>query len=260
MEEQNFLSFMENYTQYKEMLNKKLNGKINKIEYEECFLVDNYWFDNLSFYYKSYNNMKKYKLKYTNKKNSYFPKGNPQFIQSIFETINYINSKKKFTIINNKIMELLNQEKLKNSKLFKIYIGYQKLIIEDPNNYNDALLFSNPLDENIDNRKMDRIKINNIKDKNIIYESCLKNESCHPNIINNNNINLNDNMKSSNFIKLKIAILLFYYEKYIISSKNTYKGNYYFINNNWMNKFKNFIKYNEIYNLLKKMIISIIIK
>ena len=262
MEEQNFVSFTKYYQQYKDKLDKKLNAEVNTIEFEECFLIDNYWFDILLYYYKSYNNMKKYKLKYSNKKNYYFPKENPKYIQSISEIINYINSKKKFTIINNNVIEFLNQEQLKNSKIFKIYIGYKKLIIEDPMNNNNALLLSNPLDENAVNRTVIQIGINS-KDKNNIYESYLKKESYNNSNIKNDNkynnnknilsnsININENINSSKIIRLKISILLFYYEKYLISSKNKDNNNYYLINYNWMNKFKNFIKYKEICNLLK---------
>ena len=120
MDEKLFLLFMKIYFQFKENFEKKLRQQQNIIETEGCYIIDNNWFNILLFYYKSYNNNKKYKLK-SNNKNNYFPNEEPIYIQNIFELNNkYIKTKKKFTIINAKIMEILNKN-LNDKTTFIIY-------------------------------------------------------------------------------------------------------------------------------------------
>jgi hypothetical protein len=145
-------------------------------------------------------------------------------------------------------MCILNYKKFKGQKLFNIYIGYKKIIIEDPENLKNSLLLSNPLDENEFNRTGILIQIN-IEKKEKIYESYLKDEyvaSSRKKFYLDNKIDSNDN------IRLKICIMLFYYEKYISNNFPLKKDEkYYLINHYWMNKFKRFIKYEEIYKILK---------
>ena len=244
-EENNLLLFMNSYNEFKENFQNKLNIIPEKIESEPCYLISNNWIDLVLFYYKSYNNNKIYSSINTNKSNYFFPKENPIFYQNIYDSFNNI---KKLKFINRNTMCILNYKKFKGQKLFNIYIGYKKIIIEDPENLKNSLLLSNPLDENEFNRTGILIQIN-IEKKEKIYESYLKDEyvaSSRKKFYLDNKIDSNDN------IRLKICIMLFYYEKYISNNFPLKKDEkYYLINHYWMNKFKRFIKYEEIYKILK---------
>ena len=142
MDEDNFLLFAQYYLIFKKNLENKLNNQLsNKIESGECYIIYDEWINEILSNYNKYNENKKYK----NKKNvNYFPKNNPTFIN----TINDINDNiQNIAIINPELLGKMEYYQLNNLKIFKYYIGYQKLIIEDQNNNNFLIKISYPLDK-----------------------------------------------------------------------------------------------------------------
>ena len=173
-----------------------------------------------------------------------FPKESPLFIQSIDDSLNYIS---KIAIINKNTMDILNYRDFKNKKLFKIYIGYKKIIIEDPDNLYYSLLVINPLD------KINReglIFKSNFEDRQKYYESYLIEEYNRNNNLKNK-FYLDEKFQSYEYKILKFCIMLYYYEKYLLNEINFNNNEkYYLIKHNFLNKFKRVIKYQDIYNLL----------
>ena len=244
MEEDLLLSFMESYNLFKDNLERDLNNKPKKIESELCYLIFNNWLDLVVFYYNSYINNKKYCSRNNKKLNFCFPKESPLFIQSIDDSLNYIS---KIAIINKNTMDILNYRDFKNKKLFKIYIGYKKIIIEDPDNLYYSLLVINPLD------KINReglIFKSNFEDRQKYYESYLIEEYNRNNNLKNK-FYLDEKFQSYEYKILKFCIMLYYYEKYLLNEINFNNNEkYYLIKHNFLNKFKRVIKYQDIYNLL----------
>ena len=189
-------------------------------------------------------NNKKYCSRNNKKLNFCFPKESPLFIQSIDDSLNYIS---KIAIINKNTMDILNYRDFKNKKLFKIYIGYKKIIIEDPDNLYYSLLVINPLD------KINReglIFKSNFEDRQKYYESYLIEEYNRNNNLKNK-FYLDEKFQSYEYKILKFCIMLYYYEKYLLNEINFNNNEkYYLIKHNFLNKFKRVIKYQDIYNLL----------
>jgi hypothetical protein len=122
-------------------------------------------------------------------------------------------------------MQILFKNSLDDKKLFKYFIGNNKLIIEEPQQNKYALLYLNPLDENISKREGCLIEIG--KDKKGMfkflleqYAKCkLDSDKYFP---DSSFCNSKKKLSPKNELKLKISILLFYYEKYFISQENKF--------------------------------------
>ena len=256
--ELNFINqFIQKYIEFKEYLTKKLNNNFNKLEGETCYLIDNDWMEELLLIYNKYNDYKEYMHSYISKSNI----NNPIFISDISKVNNYIKNHKKFVIIGDKIMQTFNKKILNDKKLFIIYIGFNKMIIEDLQHSDSAFIYSNPLDEDVSKREGFIFQTNG-NNKKGIFEFYLGNE--YKNKINRiirDNYFVDNKFLSSKIklsfideLKLKISIMLFYYEKCFLSPKNEFSlyQKYYLINDKWIDAFKKYIKYKEVSDLLNK--------
>ena len=263
MEIKNIESFIKNYLQFKDYLDKKLKNPPSIIKPEECYLINNDWIDSLLSEYEKFNNGKNNNLFY-NKLNDFSKIKNPIFISNILETYNnFIDCHKKCTIISRKIIEDFFKNLIDEKAIFFYYIGNNKLIIENPKRDDYYIVLSNPLDDNSFKRNGIIVQSNKTNKKeefekylkifNIEFGKIEENKVIYNNKLNNDNIGLKLNSNESSDIILKISILLFYYEKYLVNPDNKFSiyQKYYIINYKWMNEFKKNIKYQEIFKLLK---------
>ena len=164
-------------------------------------------------------------------------------------------------IINDKIIQNFVKKFLNDKTIFTIYFGFNKLIIDDLKQNDSAFIFSNPLDEDASKREGNIIEIKGA-DKNKIFEFYLKDK--YKNKINsiiqgnyhldNKFLNYKRNLSHNDKLKLKISIMLFYYEKSFLSPKTEFSEyqKYYLINDKWIDAFKKYIKYKEISDLLNQ--------
>ena len=244
------IKFVQEYTEFIECLAKKLKNKYVKLEGETCYLIDNNWMEEILINYHKYNDLNVLINSIKNIKN-------PIFILNILEANNFIENHKKFVIIPDKIMQILFKNSLDDKKLFKYFIGNNKLIIEEQQQNKYALLYLNPLNENISKREGFLIEIG--KDKKGMFKFLLEQYAkCKLDSDKYFSGNSLDNWKKKlslkDEIKLKISILLFYYEQYFISPENRFSKcqKYYLINCKWMDAFKEYIKYKEVSNSLNQ--------
>ena len=253
----NFINkFVRKYIEFKDKLTEKLKNNFIKLEGESCYLIDNNWMEELLLIYNR-NNDKEFRNSYISKSNI----NSPIFLSSISIVNNYIENHKKFVIIDDKIMKSFEKRLLNNKKIFTIYIGFNKMIIEDQQQNDSALIFSNPLDEDASKREGILFRING-SNKNEIFKFYLKNEYRNKinriigdnNFLNNKFLNFKRKLRPNDDLKLRISILLFYYEKYFLSPKNEFSEyqKYYLINGKWIDAFKKYIKYKEVSVLLNQ--------
>ena len=243
--------FFNEYAEFKECLMKKLSDNSIELKGETCYLIKNNWMEELLINFNKNNDLKEL----DNTKQNI---NNPNFLD-ILEAENCIESHEKFVIITDKIMQILYKNSLDDKKLFKFYIGNNILIIEDPQQNKYALLYSNPFDEDLSRRKGILLQING-QNKKAMFKSYLKKyygsksdpyQNFPDCLLNNTEKKLNP----IDELKLKISIMLFYYEKYLINPENKFSRyqKYYLINKEWMNAFKEYIKYKEVSDSLEKL-------
>jgi hypothetical protein len=135
------IQFVQEYTEFKECLTKKLKNNSVELRGEICYLIDNNWMEELLINYNKNNDLS---VLYNSKQNI----KNPIFILNILEANKYIENHKQFVIITDKIMQILFKNSLDDKKLYKFYFGYNKLIIEELKQNQYALFYLNPLEEN----------------------------------------------------------------------------------------------------------------
>ena len=246
------IQFVQEYTEFKECLTKKLKNNSVELKGEICYLIDNNWMEELLINYNKNNDLS---VLYNSKQNI----KNPIFILNILEANKYIENHKQFVIITDKIMQILFKNSLDDKKLYKFYIGYKKLIIEELKQNQYALFYLNPLEENKSKREGFLLQIG--KDKKDLFKymleqydkSKLDSDKYFP---DSSFCNSKKKLSPKNELKLKISILLFYYEKYFISQENKFSiyQKYYLINFKWMDAFKEYIKYKEVSDSLNQYI------
>jgi len=243
------------YDDFRYFLKNDLKNQ-NEINQGSCYIIDENWINNLEncidIFYK------------TNNKFS-FPSQNPKIINSFSELIDFIQNNQKFDYINHSLIDYKYRNLKKNE--IKYFIGNNKIII-DFNDYreNKALLIDNPFKKNqIRNNSYVIIKNNNT---NELYIDLLSirynfnneikskyNKICIP---FDKYINKKNNDKNPLRIDLlRIFINIFYYEKVLNKNKmqifnNKENDYFYLIEPEWINKYKEYYHYNELYNLLSK--------
>ena len=194
MEIENIDTFINNYYIFLENLRKKLKNPSLDKKYQECYLIDGNWFDNIL------SDFNKYKKDKKNKSNYHFKIEKKNVIQRILDSFNYNN---KFIIVNNKLFGK-NDKIFNDNNIFYFYIGYNKLIIEEPKIDSYLLQFSNPLDENINKRNSILIQITK-KDKNKILDKYLNKSFFHDKEKNYNFKYIKKNeIEELNKVKLKL--------------------------------------------------------
>ena len=236
--------FFQEYNEFKKCLANKLNNNLVELKGETCYLIENNWMDELLLYCNKFNDLKELDYNKLNIKN-------PNLLD-ILNAERYIEKQKGFVIITDKIIQILLKNSLDDKKLFKFYIGNNILIIEDPQQNNYALLYSNPFDEDLSRRKGNLIQISG-QDKKEFFKLFLMNNSerkSDPNQYFPDYLltNTEKNLSPIDELRLRISIMLFYYEQYLISPENKFSiyQKYYLINYKWMNAFKEYIKYEEV--------------
>ena len=137
----------------------KDKNNIISLENNEMYLIEESWFNELS--YNIENNKKnQYSNKNLNSKNNngikkrILPEDSPYFIDSIEAAINYLLKKNKFKLIIKKLINLLYREiDLTDINIVNYYSGNNNLIIEFINKDEiNALLILNPLEKSYEKK------------------------------------------------------------------------------------------------------------
>ena len=290
------------YSLFKAQLAKNINDTQNLHNFEDCFLIENSFIEELENYLKNNNLLK------SKSKNVFF-KNNLRIINNFEDAIKNINDGIKITLINKKVIELMGFNNLNNYNNVNYYCGNKKLIIEyKMNQKNKAFLIINPLDD-IELKSKTYIIINNqikklyqyllfiandLKKNNYIISlkeyimnityfndqnnlnnnkkiNNNKNKAINQNKVNNNNSkatiknnqenptkkNINQNNSQLEFKRdlLKTFIYIFYYEQSCNEKKDNIFNNhkkYYVINPQWLDNYKEYYNYGNLYNLLRQ--------
>jgi len=213
-------------------------------ESEDCYLIEDYWIDELE---KSINKKK-------NKKNNEdYSKFIPDYITNInkFSTIiNYLQNNKKFELVSKKLLESsYDEDDLKSDICSKYYSGKNKLIIElkdKENNNNNSILLIDPLNKDkIQERAFIISPQKGVIDKSF-YKFLIEKDNFNKSEEIVNDIVIFPFEKYSKILKLLVNIYL--YERslrnkdlsFLMENKNE---NYYLINNGWIFKFKKYYDY-----------------
>ena len=282
-EEKLFYAIKDEYKSFRETLIEKI--KDNKISFQndECYLVpENSELKLLKNFNRIENEIEKNKNGKLEKINyNCSDEVEIHTSNNIHIIINDLKYNKKYRLFSRKLIELLyKKDILKGKKIFHYFAGNNLLIIELEDDFiSNSLLILNPLDI-INNNKNALIvsfqkknkdttslyskiftqKLNIKPDLNI--QLIENNQILKFDILNNDNISkffdlFNITQKEENFndIILKIMIYIYYYEKILISENHqnlfTEDEDYYLINYNWLQKYKNIFDYNKIYNLIE---------
>jgi hypothetical protein len=270
------------FNNFRSVLETKI--KNNNVTYYDnnCYLVDNKWYNELEKNIKDYeNNQLSYSSKIYVKKKIYKPKLSlpqqfPDFINDKNIAIELIKSNDKPKLIGKNIINsIYKKEDLKNY-IVKYVAGFNNLIIMFMGEkFNSGFLLFNPLDKDnniniiisfiIKNKKNEnnaQLYSELLQMKNEINETLLENlrnmnKIAHYEIINNNEEisyeteeNINNNTDED---ILKIFIKIFYYEKDLLLYINEIISKYQkfnLIKPDWIIKFKNHYNYELLYDLL----------
>ena len=268
------------FNNFREILETGIKNNINiSNKVNECYLIDNKWYNELEKNIRDYENIKNK----NNKQKVCLPQQFPVFINDIDKAIELLKSNNEPKLISNNILtSIYNIEKLKNTNTVKYISGFNNLIIMFmQKEHNNGLFIFNPLNKNITKKKFfsfitknnKNIKNNKNKKeekKDQLYSDLLQmKDSPNNNLIdklgNNNKIEnykiYNDNENedishgneeyiiNSNENFLKIFISIFYYEKSLSSNMNeifSKTQKFYLINPVWFIEFKNNYKYEKI--------------
>ena len=264
-----------------------MNGKYNivkkeyttfKQKFENEIISDNISSDECIFVKDSWDLILNNKLNEEKEKNKFYFKKGPEIIDNILPLL---ENNIRLKIENKKIIELIFPGYLKSCNVYKYYAGYNKLIFEyKENSVINSFLVVNSLEilnknHNLcvvafQNKEKDTKLYENILSKKINLSNNLKNNLKFRNviitnfkeIININNVNnLFEQLNNYNFSIifkndiLKIFIYIFYFnknlnkeEKNIIFNENK---EYYLINPEWFNLYKEYYNYKEIEDHLK---------
>ena len=254
--------------------------KNNNVTYydNDCYLVDNKWYNELEKNIKDYeNNQLSYSSKIYVKKKIYKPKLSlpqqfPDFINDMNIAIELIKSNDKPKLIGKNIINsIYKKEDLKNY-IVKYVAGFNNLIIMFMGEkFNSGFLLFNPLDKDnniniiisfiIKNKKNENnaqlyselLQMKNEINKTLLENLRNMNKIAHYEIINNNEeISYETNNNTDEDI-LKIFIKIFYYEKDLLLYINEIISKYQkfnLIKPDWIIKFKNHYNYELLYDLL----------
>ena len=273
MDAQGFIKIMKLYESLKNKLKENINNSFMTLSSGDYYLIEDDFLNELEIKIINYN-----KDKFTKKINlsKLLPDKNPEIIKNFSDLINCLKNNKSIRLISKELIELINNKLILNNNYYVQYFsGNGKIIIEYKNNNKNALLLINPYNRSTLKDNIFIIINNNNQQKSLYEELLSKSNNLFQNQINNKNIiplnkydnkkpinnnNLINNNNNLDFKKdlLKIAILLFYYEKSLsenIENIFSVRQYYYLIEPNWINKYKeyyNFLKFDEMINKFHK--------
>ena len=248
MEEEKFISIMNEYYDFRELFSNNINNPTISLKNEECYLIEGNWIDDLKKGFNIYKNLKK--MKNINKDFNYcdlIPERQPNFINNFSNIIGIIKNNKNFKFISKHLLEIIyNNNDLENHNFIKYYSGKDNLIFEYEND-NKAILFISPLNQ----KGIRYINIILIKDeqKNELFQNILSNANNIPDKYLKNIMPFDIYYKLSNILKL--FIYFYNYEKDLKEKQEQFfnendKDYYYLINPDWLTKFKDKFNYSEI--------------
>ena len=262
MDEQNFINIIKVYDSFKNELKEKINSQIMVLNNYDYYLICEEYLNELEQNIENYN-------KYKNIKTIIF-KQKPKIIENFSELISYLKNNKQIRLIRRDLFELINKSfKLNKSNIVQYFGLKGKIIIEFKSNEKNAILFINPFNKTFLKENIFIIKKNN-NQKNFYQELLSKSDEYFKSLDNNKNIiplekyenkiiNINLIQKENNdFPKdlLKTFIYIFYYEKTLDKLKEKFfneKQKYYFVEPDWLNKYKSFYNYESICNILNNI-------
>ena len=248
MDEEDFKIIIKEYNSFKQKLSEDINSSFT--EYEDCYLIEEYWIEEFEKSIINYNKNKKVKD---------YSEFIPDYITNInsFSTfINCLQNNKKFALVSKKILELsYDEEDLKSDICTKYYSGNNKLIIElkenKDNKINNSLLIIDPLNQNEIQKRAYIISSKKGKIEISFYKSLLEKDDFNSKSEEiENDIVIFPFEKYSNILKFLIHI--YFYERALrIKDLSVFEENknedYYLINNDWMVKFKKYYDYKSLY-------------
>ena len=284
-EEELYNLIKEKYLSFNEKIRNEIQN--NEFSYNKinCFLIDSSWENELA---NSILNEEKYNILLSERKLddsfNFLPKQEPKFINEASVARNHLKNNNNIRLISRDIIKLVYPDyNLSNNNSINCYGGNNRLIIEfeeNESNINNILLIINPIESILQNNNALIISLkvpNNNKEE--FYGELLfmnlnlnLNEDINKNlkggniiidnsqIFNKNNFTLGKNglirYNSQNSIKniLSTFIYIFYFEKSLsLLEENVFNQNqnYYIINIEWLDKFKEYYDYDKIYNILK---------
>ena len=266
MEDQYFIKIMKIYESFKSKLNENINNSLINISSGDYYIIEEYYLNELEQKITNYNKNKSSKnINYSIS----LPDQKPEIINNFSDLINCLKNNRIIRLISKEFMELINNKNnLNNSNYVQYFCGNEKLIIEyKMNNEKKGILFINPFNKTLLKENIFIIIKNN--QQKSLYEELLanSNNNLFQSYINNkyiiplekyDNIKINNNNitnKDIDFKKdlLKIFILIFYYEKYLDQNKEKVineKQKYYFVDPNWLNKYKEYYNYAKFYEMI----------
>ena len=274
MNDYNSYEIIKLFNNFRKLLEASINNNKNNISSNdnECYLVDNKWYNELEKNFRDYENLKNK----TSKQKVCLPQQFPVFINDIDKAIELskLNNDPKL-ISKNLLYFIYKNENLKSASIVKYIYGFNNLIIMFiGKEYNNGLFLFSPFKKNKTKNIIFSFKFKNKKKENYsqLYSDLLKMK----NSLNNNLLDnlkktkkieqykiLNDNeeipygteeyIENSNENIFKIFISIFYYEKSISSNINEILSKtqkFYLINPDWLIEFKNNYNYEKINELL----------
>jgi len=289
MDEETFISLSSEYYVFRKQFVKNLKSSKISIDPKDCYLIEESWLNDIIKSFDKYDNLKKQKrVNHNFNFINWLPENDPEFINDIPSILNCIKNNKKFKLVSKNMMEYIYDKKdLVDENYIKYYSGKNKLIIEykekgkiKENNDNKALFIINPSDLSKVKKRAFIISIKN-RDKLSLYKEILSGdedfdiesmqnnndivffEVILPKQNNSNNIvtnkfneeksNKNNSINSNNRDILKLFIYIYYYEKSLLLDKYNFfdeKQDYYLINPEWLNKYKEYYDYQKLYKSL----------
>ena len=141
MDEEHFIDLMEEYSNFRGNLEIRISNSSISSGEEVCYIIDEFWNDELFNCFNEFNNLKKISL----------PKKTPNFINDIPTLIDWIKNKKKFKLISKDLICFIYKNKLKMNSLVNYYCGNKKLIIDYIDKKEDSLLLVNPIESQSEN-------------------------------------------------------------------------------------------------------------
>ena len=255
MDEEDFNIIVNEFNSFNQNLSN--NIKSSSIESEVCYLIENYWNDELEESINKYNDNK-------NKKDKDYSKYIPDYITNINSfsyIINCLQNDINFGYVSKKLLESsYDEDELSSDICIKYYSGNNKLIVElkddKDNKNNDSILIIDPLNKNGIQKRAYIISSQKV-DKDIsFYEELIKKDKFNSKSedIENGTV-IFPFEKYSNISKFFIHI--YFYERELRKkdltvfeeNKNEY---YYLINYDWIIKFKKYYDYKSLQITKKK--------
>jgi hypothetical protein len=278
---------MNEYDTFIDRLEKRFKKSTFSCKYEDYYLIDEDWYNKLVKCFTDYKDLKKSNEdSKVSKDDIHLPEGDPEFIMDFPKLISHLKNNKNIKLVSKKLIEFIyNKNDLKGANCVYYYAGNNKIIIEYKGmNEKLALLSMTPFDEKINKNKLFILVINK-QEKLFLYKNLLSNEN-DLDIEKSTNFNniiipfeeyLTSKHKKNNSYVIKISeinqgdfpdifkrelikvfINIFYYEKSLsLESKgNTLNilndnQNYYFINDQWLNDYKEYYNYKNLNDSLK---------